>query len=237
MASEKQIAANRRNAQKSTGPRTQAGKAISRMNAFRSGIHSENLVIRGEWPDELETLTEEYHREFQPATPCERDLVDAIVRNEWISRRMSLIEAELWGHHYQTAAATRPNNRFDVLDRHWPLGQGFVALSRDLERLQRRVSALERSTRQAIRELDELRARRTSEPEADPDALTEEPGAVEEELTAVEDPTHTPQPAEAEPTSGQIGFVPSTLSPDSPSPLTPTPWPAAPAQAVVLPTV
>jgi hypothetical protein len=38
LASEKQIAANRRNAAKSTGPRTEKGKACSRMNALRHGL-------------------------------------------------------------------------------------------------------------------------------------------------------------------------------------------------------
>jgi hypothetical protein len=40
MASEKQILANRRNAKSSTGPRTTAGKARSRMNARRHGLAS-----------------------------------------------------------------------------------------------------------------------------------------------------------------------------------------------------
>jgi hypothetical protein len=38
VATEKQIAANRRNARRSTGPRTAAGKAISSCNAFRHGL-------------------------------------------------------------------------------------------------------------------------------------------------------------------------------------------------------
>jgi hypothetical protein len=38
MASEKQIAANRANAKKSTGPRTAAGKLKSSRNAFRHGL-------------------------------------------------------------------------------------------------------------------------------------------------------------------------------------------------------
>jgi len=38
MTSERKIAANRNNAKKSTGPRTEAGRATSRQNARRHGL-------------------------------------------------------------------------------------------------------------------------------------------------------------------------------------------------------
>jgi len=58
MATEKQILANRRNARSSTGPRTSAGKARSRMNARRHGLAS---FLEGASPEtclDLEALSE-----------------------------------------------------------------------------------------------------------------------------------------------------------------------------------
>ena len=46
--SQKQIDANRRNAQKSTGPKTKEGKAKSSMNSIKYGIYSDKFLIKGE---------------------------------------------------------------------------------------------------------------------------------------------------------------------------------------------
>ena len=43
--------ANRRNAQKSTGPRTPQGKATSSRNAITHGIFCRDLLLKGEYPD------------------------------------------------------------------------------------------------------------------------------------------------------------------------------------------
>ena len=45
MSTEAQQNANRENAKKSTGPRTEAGKAASSRNALKSGMHARSLVI------------------------------------------------------------------------------------------------------------------------------------------------------------------------------------------------
>lgn len=58
MATAKQIAANRANAQRSTGPRTAAGKARSSQNAFKHGL-SLNLPLSAEMPSRLKALLTE----------------------------------------------------------------------------------------------------------------------------------------------------------------------------------
>jgi len=44
MVSDKQLAANRANAQRSTGPRTPEGKAIARYNALTHGILARAVI-------------------------------------------------------------------------------------------------------------------------------------------------------------------------------------------------
>ena len=54
MASEAQIKANRENAQKSTGPRTEEGKAVVAQNAVKHGLWARQAVIKEEDPAEFE---------------------------------------------------------------------------------------------------------------------------------------------------------------------------------------
>jgi hypothetical protein len=100
MATPKQTAANRMNAQKSTGPRTTAGKAVSRFNALKHGIYAVHQIMFDEKPEDLAELTTEYHDLCAPADAKERLLVDALVHNEWRLRRMRRVEAELWQSAY-----------------------------------------------------------------------------------------------------------------------------------------
>ena len=95
--SDKQLAANRRNALKSTGPRTPEGRAVSRMNAVRHGILSKQVLIRGqtlqESEKELEALHQRFYDDLQPEGPLEEMLVDQIVTAHWRLRRALTAEA------------------------------------------------------------------------------------------------------------------------------------------------
>ena len=66
MATEAQTAANRRNAQNSTGPKTPAGKTRSRRNALKHGLYAESGIIPGECSDDFLELIEAYQERFDP---------------------------------------------------------------------------------------------------------------------------------------------------------------------------
>ncbi len=64
MASPAQIAANRANAQLSTGPRTEAGRARSSANSLLYGFTSQTVILAGENPEEYEDLLFEIEFSF-----------------------------------------------------------------------------------------------------------------------------------------------------------------------------
>jgi hypothetical protein len=78
MPSQKQLAANRLNSKKSTGPRSPEGKARASMNALKTGIDARSQTIPGEPISQLEALADEYHDRFHPTTPEQRMLVDTL---------------------------------------------------------------------------------------------------------------------------------------------------------------
>src|SRR4051812_28940705 len=98
MPSDKQVAANRRNAQKSTGPRSAEGKAASSRNALKTGIDAKAFLMGDENPEALHLLSTEYYERFCPVTPEERHFVDTLVRDEWLTRRLHQVESETWDY-------------------------------------------------------------------------------------------------------------------------------------------
>jgi predicted transcriptional regulator len=87
----KQLDANRRNAQKSTGPKTPQGLAVSKMNALKHGILSKEAVVHGrcikEDDQEFAALHQRLWVELKPVGLLEEMLVDDIVTARWRMRR------------------------------------------------------------------------------------------------------------------------------------------------------
>ncbi len=96
MISDKQLQANRINAQKSTGPKTETGKSIASKNATTHGLRSVQPVIEGEDPAEYNDFRNDMIVQFAPNGPMETLLVDRIIHAAWRLRRIGTIEVEIY---------------------------------------------------------------------------------------------------------------------------------------------
>ena len=93
MTSQAKIDANRRNAQRSTGPRTEEGKAISARNALKHGLASPKLILFDETEDEFEDFYQALREAHAPADAGEAALVERIAVAHWRLRRVWRAEA------------------------------------------------------------------------------------------------------------------------------------------------
>ena len=96
--SERKAAANRANAQRSTGPRTPAGKARASLNALRHGILAKaafNLVLEGEERRaEFEAIVAGLAQEYQPRTVAEHLMVQQLAGCYWKLAKVWTFETE-----------------------------------------------------------------------------------------------------------------------------------------------
>src|SRR5260370_1379548 len=200
MPTEAQINANRRNAKKSTGPTSPEGKAISSLNALKSGIDAWSHIIPGEDPSELEALTAAFVLHFHPADPVQLSLVDTLISTEWIQRRLRRIEAQLWN--YQVECLDKNLSHADFIDasiqHNSPLGHAYQDALDPFSRIQRRIDSTNRMFLRTLKVLQELQAAAASQPEpvSQPDAPVPEPSS----------------PLAIQPLTPPIGFVPTNAS-------------------------
>jgi hypothetical protein len=83
----------------STGPRTEAGKAISSQNARKHDLCSRTLNLTpGEWA-EYNDMCERYRRDLQPANDVEQTLIDEICFNYWRLQQAREVELRIIAEH------------------------------------------------------------------------------------------------------------------------------------------
>jgi len=92
MATESQIKANRKNAQKSTGPRTEEGKEAASQNATKHGLCSCKNVIRCESQDEYNLFCDEMIDDLSPVGAMEFLFAERIVSLSWRLKRSEVYQ-------------------------------------------------------------------------------------------------------------------------------------------------
>jgi hypothetical protein len=95
MTSFRQIEANRRNALRSTGPRTEEGKRQSRRNAVRHGLTAETIIDGLEDSEDYRAFEAAVIADYDARTAVERELVLRLASLLWRLRRIISIETDL----------------------------------------------------------------------------------------------------------------------------------------------
>jgi len=154
MASEAQIAANRRNAEKSTGPRTEDGKASVARNALRHGLRAEKVLTFDETNGDFQAFLDEQRAAFEPADAIEEQLVERIAFCAWRLRRIYRIEADIIDSWHNSPFAEQEEVE---------IGAVFEGNAYEISALSRYETALDRALNRAYVMLERRQARRRGE--------------------------------------------------------------------------
>jgi hypothetical protein len=110
MTSYRQIEANRRNALKSTGPRTDAGKQVTRCNAVRHGLTAETVIGALEDAEDYQAFEAAIIADYDAQSAVERELVLRLASVLWRLRRATTMETglfEIQANHLQNYRENR----------------------------------------------------------------------------------------------------------------------------------
>ena len=198
MSTIKQIEANRKNAQKSTGPTTKAGKAKASRNAIKHGILSNTALVHRESSKALDALSAAVHAKLQPEGAVEELLVESIVSHYWRLRRLQRVESGLFNnscyeeesdhavHEYLRDDNKKPDSTgsfYTAPELELPaastlakrlapsLGRAFVANAHAFGTLSRYEQQLNRNLQRLQHELEREQARRRGENVSPPVAV------------------------------------------------------------------
>ena len=205
MATRAQIKANGNNAKKSTGPRTEEGKARIAKNALKHGLLARDTVLPGEDPADFDSQLTALEADIQPANSLEFELVRQIADTQWRMRRLTRLETGFIAAAVDDTRRHAEKHRPDTLLPGYDgetmlLGSAMLDRTQAFVHLARYDGHLSRRFFRAVKQLAELRRderkARESRPSADPDPYR---GRYV--------PAQAPPPIDApNPTAGPIGF-------------------------------
>ena len=222
MTTKAQRNANRENAKKSTGPRTEEGKTRVATNALKHGLLARDAVLPSEDPADFDSQLSALEADIQPANSLESELVRQIADAQWRMRRLTRLET---GFLAASLAATRR-----LMERLHPdslqpgydgetllLGSGMIDKTQTLVHLARYDGHLSRRFFRAIKQLRDLRRDEREAHEARTSAGSYAP-VDPDPYRGRYVPAQAPPPIDPPtPTAGRIGFRASRQSAPQPS--------------------
>jgi hypothetical protein len=200
--SEKRLAANRENAKKSTGPRTEEGKARSSRNAVKHGFRASAFaVVRLEDLDEVEKLKADAVACYKPVNSQELIAVERIAMAQQQIFRGARLDAGMFTS-AMNEVIDRTNNPVTPMDpdmvgagdieitrqqnRNYCIAEGFRRIAKEsnaIGLMLRYRAQAEREYRRAVEDFDRLKALRHEMPNEPNVGLEPEP----EDIVPVEE--------------------------------------------------
>ena len=156
MTTEKQIEANRENA-KLGGVKTEEGKAVSRYNAIKHGLLSEEVLLDGEDEIKLIEMGKKLRAELEPQAELELLLVDRITANVWRLKRVMQMEREMMENSRKGTFGGSLSKLGQTLT-HYDIAHNDI-----YGKLIRYESSIERGIYKALHELQRMQATRIGE--------------------------------------------------------------------------
>ena len=230
MSTIKQIEANRRNAQLSTGPKTIQGKAAVAQNALTHGLYASTLLLPEEDPAQYQSLCQLYIENYHPDGLAEIDLLQSMVADKWELARVNLMKQGVYG---MARKCLQGKDKKGGEESHPSAARICMEVGKDeyyaksMARICQMEGRIQRHCERATRELRKLQQERANQPPPDPPAAPAlqpepKPPEVTEALAAPASPEAIPTPAAAEPAA-----TTATPAATSATPATTTVTPAA----------
>jgi hypothetical protein len=211
VATDKQTAANRLNAQKSTGPKTPEGRAAVRLNGVTHGLTAETIVLKGENEADFTNLLGSLEAEHDPGTPTEEALVVQLAMATWRLRRLYHQEAGFYTCQLQSLVGMQKDLNLDDAGR---MGHAAAWSESTLTLFNRQEGRLERTFYRALHELQRLRKDREANL-----ALVSQDTRESPNKGVSADPPHSPSVSEGtEPPEMPSTEHPTSKIPDPPAP-------------------
>jgi hypothetical protein len=170
MISEKQLAANRNNALRSSGPKTEAGRNRSRMNALRHGLTGQVTTMTDEDRAGHGALSQALIASLAPEGAMETQLAQRIATDSWRLNRASAIEDNLFAlGFYEHGGQLLPDFEqpgHEQIDAALTTARVFTLESKQLQLLTLYEQRINRSIQKNLAILQQLQATRKSAHEA-----------------------------------------------------------------------
>ena len=169
MSSAAQIAANQKNAQLSTGPVSQSGKAKSSLNAVKSGRTGHTVLLPSEDAALYQAHVSEFTKHYEPVGDEECNLVQSLADTEWRLLRIPALEMGVYAIGRLEFAGLFPDED-EAVRKHLIEAQVFLAYQRQLNNLSIQENRLRRQREKDTAALRELQEKRQQQTEARLDA-------------------------------------------------------------------